>query len=154
MILIVCSNCMHAIRVTGEDDETNFLVGEKSEFWPDKFTCYHCFCTCSGVLETEATPEVLRALDIVELNPQEAYAAIQGLGLPKEKECRFEMIARLFKEHPVKAVRGQDITGTSRCAIYDMELNDGTRVYFAASTHGAIVYRVVLPHSYTEAARG
>jgi hypothetical protein len=90
----------------------------------------------------------------VYLTPQEAFVAFAGGGLPEESECSAARVAQLLKGARVKDVTTRHIQGTSRCALDSIELEDGTKLYLGASTHGASVYRVQAPHSYTRGAGG
>ena len=148
MILIVCVKCCCALRVSGDSDEVHALVGQTSSFWPDKFRCYQCDGEAMGVLELAFQHRV--PITIVEVSAQEAFAAIHGLGLPMEQQCKKEDLELLLREQPVKRVVGKDIVGSTRCMLDYFELWDGSKVYFGSAAEGAIIYKITRPHSYVK----
>ena len=154
MILIVCENCSLCMRVMGPAEEIVYLVGEKSEYWPDKYPCPTCEKMCKGVPELLSDPRALSVMNLVEVNPQEAFAALNGLGLPKETNCTAEVVGALLLEQPIRRIKAANVWGANRCIIDHFELWDGTRVYLGAGGEGAVVYRIVRPQSYVEKADG
>jgi hypothetical protein len=154
MILIVCEECELCLRVMGDPKEISFLLGPESDLWPDKFVCPKCEKSMRGFLELEADPRVLNFVDLVDLNPQEAFAAMNGMGLPSEGQCSQETVSTLLREHPIRRIKAVDIPNTNRCRLDSLELWDGTQVYLAAGAEGAVVYRIVRPTSYVEKVDG
>ena len=146
MILIVCTHCKHALRVVGEPEELYPLLGPSSSFWPDKFACYHCEKQATGFLESELT--ISTAIEVKEVDGQEAFAAIHGLGLKEERDVDRLIVDALLREHPVRRVGGADIPGGMRVRIDYLELWDGTRLHFGSSNDGAVIYRITRPTSY------
>ncbi len=146
MILILCAKCRCALRVTGDLEEMHMLVGPGSSFWPDKFTCYRCEGVAQGFLEAEI--DLKAAIDVKEVSPQEAYAAIHGLGILEERELSTAIVRELMTTHPVRRVVCKDVLGAQRVAVDHIELWDGTRLHFGSSNEGAVIYRVTAPHSY------
>lgn len=143
MIAIICLPCRVGFRVKGDPLEINPLLGPTSELWPEGFTCPHCAKSAHGYLELELSESVYSMLKIRDLTPVEAYAALTaGVGLPEDRDCRKEIIEAVVKEIPIRRVGGQDVPGTNRFNIDYLELWDGTRLYFGASGHGAIIYRI------------
>lgn len=143
MIIIVCLPCRVGFRVKGEPIEVGTLLGPSSSLWPDGFTCPHCMKPAQGYLELDLSEAVYGLLKIRDLTPVEAYATLTaGVGLPEDRDCRKEVIEQLVLEVPIRRVAGKDVPGTNRFNIDYMELWDGTRLYFGASGHGAIIYRV------------
>lgn len=139
MITIVCSACGTAIRTSGEYDEVDVLLGEKSEWYPDKYPC-PC-CPAKAAMVDAIEPAALKSLDLYEMTAQEAYGAFNGLGLPTERECGPLAVAEAFKS-PVKKINCELIKGTNRSVMRSIELEDGTRVYFGSSSYGATIYRI------------
>jgi hypothetical protein len=150
MVVIACSTCRLGIRVLGEENEVSFLVGPRSDRWPN-FTCVRCGEKAEGILERALSAAAMQVLEIVDLSPQEAFAAVEGMGLPAEQQCGLSMVRELLKETPVRRVHGHDVPGTQRCAVDSLELWDGTKIYLGASPEGAVVYRISPPHSYVAA---
>lgn len=148
MILILCPRCKCALRVTGDLSEMNSLVGPNSEFWPDKFTCFRCEKPAQGFLEAEVS--IKTAIEIKEVSPQEAYAAIHGLGLMTERDIDQLVVETLLREHPVRRISAKDIPGGGRVMVDHIELWDGTRLHFGSSNDGAVIYRITRPHSYAD----
>lgn len=150
MILILCLPCAFAMRVNGDPEEILPLVGPRSEYWPNKFTCPRCEKPAEGQLEAHVGGPALSRMEVVDLTAQEAIAAMHGLGLPVERACTIEEVQELLSEKKFKVARGTNIRGTTRCILDHLVLEDGTRIYLGASAEGATVYRITRPHSYVE----
>jgi hypothetical protein len=154
VIFIACTTCGFTLQVEGsikdENRELDSLVGESSSFWPDNYTCADCGGQAVGLKPGGFTDRATTRLRIVEVTVQEAFAALQGLGLPKERSCRFDDVLELIKQYGVKAVIGQDIRGTDRCVIDYFILGDGSKMYVGSSAGGATIYRITRPHFYVE----
>lgn len=155
MILIVCLPCAYAIRVMPSNvsdarsvQELEQLVGTRSEYWPNKYSCPRCDKPARGLLEQDADPRVLRAMHVQEATPQEAFAAMNGLGFPDEQKCSLEAVQALLLETPVRKVIGKNVTGAERTIVDALELWDGTKVHFGAGAEGAVIYRITRPTSY------
>lgn len=143
MIILVCLPCSSGFRVKGPVEEIDTLIGPSSDLWPDGFTCPHCTKSMQGYLEAEVAEAVYKALQIRDLSPVEAFSTFcGGVGLPEDRDCRKEVIEGLLREHPIRRIAGQEVPNTGRYHVDFLELWDGTRLYFGASGHGAIIYRV------------
>jgi hypothetical protein len=159
MIIVTCLPCELAIRVMptniGQSStmrELEELVGQKSDFWPDKFPCPACGKHATGMREREADARVLALMTLRDVTPQEAFAAFNGLGFPDEQKCSLGEVEALLREQPVKKIIGSNVTGAQRTIIDSLELWDGTKVHFAAAAEGAVIYRITRPISYTRQA--
>jgi len=139
VINIVCKSCGTAIRTSGEYDEVDSLLGEKSAWYPDQYPCPTCGGKSEMVLAIDNT--AFRSLDLHDLTPEEAFAAFNGLGLPEERECGPMAVKEAFK-CPVREVKCDLIRGTNRTVLRSIEFEDGTRMYFGASSYGCTVYRI------------
>lgn len=140
MIVVACLPCARGFRVKGP--ETAPLLGPESDLWPDGFTCPACGKGARGYLENEISEAMYRLLEMRDLTPVEGFSTlVAGVGLPEDRECKKDIIETLLKDYAIKVV-GQDVPNTSRFNIDFMELQDGTRLYFGSSGHGAIIYRV------------
>lgn len=132
----------------GDMEEITTLVGERSEFWPDKHKCFNCDCSVIYCLTMEVSPVALAAMDVHDLTPQETYAALNGFGLPEERTCCPEVILPLFQAVGV-SVKGSRInTGTYR--VEELTFPDGTTLFLAPAAVGAVIYRVRKKSSYAE----
>jgi hypothetical protein len=154
MILIICTKCIFALRVMparlGQVEsvqELETLVGTKSEFWPNKYLCTQCGARAEGALEDQVVQWI--HLDIHDVTPHEAFAAMHGMGLPEEQQCSIERLNTLLREVPIRHVHGKDIRGANYSLVETIELWDGTRVHFGSGADGAVVYRITPPISYT-----
>jgi hypothetical protein len=154
MILIICQPCALCIRIMGDPEEISHLIGEKSDFWPDKYVCPRCEKSCEGIAEIDVDPSAYLAVELVDVNAQEAFAAMHGMGLPHEGDCRKLVLEGLLKEQPVRKLHGRNIPHTNRCSVDCLELWDGSKLYFAAGAEGAVVYRITRPTSYVEKVDG
>jgi len=153
MILVVCTKCKCGLRISPGDQqgaipEGEALFGKHSEFFPDKYPCLRCNEHMSFVPAAE--PQALSALDLYDVNPQEAMAAMHGLGLPTERDCSAAAVAVLLSGGLITSVRTKQIRNSHRCVLEYIELACGTKVYVGSSAYGATVYRVVHPSSYVE----
>ena len=148
MIAVVCTACNHAVHVIGEVSEVDMLVGQRSDFWPDKYKCWDCGTNMEGFLTPEISAAVLNKLFIYELTAHEAFAAFMGLGLPQERVVEADTVLELFEKVGLK-VKGKSYRGEQRYFIDAIEFPNGMKLHLAASPHGAAVYRITKPHSYT-----
>lgn len=150
MICIVCNGgCGHALRVNGEVQDVDLLVGKRSDFWPNKYTCFHCDAPATGFLTPEVSPEVLAMLVVVDVTAEEAFAALNGMGVPDERTCCAEVVIPYFEEQGLK-VKGRQPRGVSRFILEEIEFPDGTKMFLAPSPQGATIYRITKKHSYVE----
>ena len=81
-MLVPCLSCYAAVRLIDEPNQINTLVGKNSEYWPNKYTCLVCEAPCEAIAESEAEPDALQRMKVRDLNAQEYYAALNGLGTP------------------------------------------------------------------------
>lgn len=153
MILITCAT-PHVFRVVGDPQEVCQLIGEQSEFWPDKYTCPRCQEEAKAIREDDIDPDSLAGIDIQAIEAQEMFRAQNGLGLPDEQVCDRVTVEELLRATPIRKVAGHDIQGARRFCLEWFELADGTKMYFGASTHGAIVYRITRPISHVKEVLG
>lgn len=150
-MLVPCMNCYTCVRVIDDPVQTALLVGQQSEFWPDKYTCIACGKPCEGLLENEAENNALERMKVRDLTAPELFAALHGLGTPDEMQCDGATVRELLTR-PIKGVQGRTPPGTARFILESLELEDGTKLYFGASPSGACVYRITRPVSYTQKA--
>jgi len=146
VIYFVCTKCKVGLRVSpGDPLEAELLEDDTLDCW-----------RCNGPVEkvVSVDPAAVSQMDIVDVTPQEAYCALMGVGLPKERECSAEAVRKLLVEHKVVKVDARQIKNSHRCVVNYLELDDGTKVYFSASANGATVYRIAPKHSYVEANDG
>ena len=155
MILVLCKACCLAVRVIPTDvtkatsaREVTDCVGERSDFWPDRFKCPRCDAPARGFLENAVDPAVLSLMEVKDLTAMEAFAAFWGMGLPEHRQCSFEDLELLLREKPVRRLHGHSVSGSEAHVLESIELWDGTRVFLGASPEGAVVYRVRPPFSY------
>lgn len=148
-MIIACTSCSSAIRVQAEEHSAQVLVGNKSDFWPDKYPCYRCGAHVAALMDPEISAEALVALDIVDLTPDETFSALMGLGVPEEQTCCAEVVVPLFEKYGL-SVKGRQVRNAMRYCLEYIEFPDGTRLHLAASPQGATAYRVVKPHSYVK----
>lgn len=148
MIVVRCTVCPLLIRVMGNVDEVQSLIGAHSEYWPNRYNCPVCGAPAVGHLELNLIQAELEQLRIKDLTAQEAFAAFNGLGLPTEQHCTKEIVEELLRERPVRRLVATNIEGSRRCYVHHLELWDGTKLYFGAGADGAVIYRISPPHSY------
>jgi len=146
LIHIVCMNCSFGLRVSpGQDGERDGIIGPHDEWFPDRYPC----CRCGGLMTIAAAvdKDTFPQLELVDVSPPEALAALHGLGLPHERECSPTAVQKVMTGAHVKRVT---IRNSHRSILEYIELENGTRLYLAASAFGATVYRISPRGSYVE----
>jgi len=155
MILFVCESlqCHTITRVMSRSvDEMQALVGEGSEWWPKGYKCPNCNGPAGAVYEIEVSPVQLKDFNIRELDAEDYFRFLMGVGLPEESDCSVEVLQQIFSKSKVKSIAGHRISGTKRFCVEWLEMEDGARLYFGASSHGATIYRISNRPNYTEKA--
>lgn len=150
MITIACPKCLHALRVVGDIGEVDGLVGACSSFHPDKYACFQCGAKAECVLSAEVSTLADRVLTVHELTPQEAFAALCGMGIPEEMTCCSEVVEAMFEKQGIK-VKGRQLPSTQRYVIDALVFPDGSTMHLGASVVGALAYRITKRHSYVRA---
>lgn len=150
MITLACLKCRLALRLAGETLEMDYLVGMRSEWYPDRYPCPTSGCGSTMTLTDTISSLDLELLNIHDLSPQETFQALHGMGLPKERQCNAELVLQSLIGRTVQSVDIQDLRGANRSVVHSLTLDDGTRVYLGASPHGAVVYRVAPPRSHVQ----
>ncbi len=140
MIYVLCRSCKSCLRVSpGQPGELEAMMsGLQAKCWD---------CEQPLIIHNEVPVEDIHVIDV---NPQEAYAAVNGLGLPTEKDCTAAAVTQLLTERRVTRVSATQIRDSHRCIIEYLELEDGSKVYLGSSAYGATVFRVSNPISYVE----
>ena len=87
---------------------------------------------------------------IIDLSPHEAHLAMEGMGIPAERECAAEIVRKLFQEQRVRDVVVRPVSNTGKSVLDAVHFDDGTALFLCASSHGAQVYRIRKPHSYVK----
>jgi len=151
LITIVCLTCRVGLRTCGDEAEVSTLLGPESECYPDQYPCPTDGCVGRAQYLESIDPAALARLEIHEVTPQEAFAALNGLGFPPERDCG-ETAVRLALTHQVTEAGVRQIRGTNRSVLDWLQLDDGTRLYLASSSEGAVVYRLARRFSYVEPA--
>jgi hypothetical protein len=147
MITLACLECRLALRTSSEShDEVNFLIGMYSEWYPDRYPCPRFGCNGKMTLTDTIASSELALLEMHDVTPQEAFQALQGMGLPAEKECHPDDV-RAFFAQPIKAVEVSPLPGTTRSVVRSFIAADGTRLFIGSSPFGAVVYRIAPPRS-------
>lgn len=149
MITIVCASCAHALRVTGDAAEVETLVGTQSEYWPNKYRCFKCSKMAEGFLSPEISALAEKNLTMHNVTPQQAFAALNGMGLPSEATCCKEVIEPMFEACGIK-VKGHQLPSTTRYVLHELTFPDGRTLYIGSSVAGPMVYRITEKHSYVE----
>lgn len=149
MMLIVCLECSSALHVAGDFNEIHILLGERSEWYPDRYPCWTDGCGGLARFVERLDSDAFNQLTVHNLTTQEAFLALNGMGFPKERDCGETAVKQAFASSPVRGVGARHIHGTNRCVVDHIELENGTKIFFGAAPEGAIVYRLSRPHSYT-----
>lgn len=153
MMLVICSSmmCRTVTRIMASSpSELTYLVGERSEWWPKKYVCPACDGQASGVYEGSIDPNEFKDFNVGELEAQDYFRFMMGVGLPEEQDCRLEVLQDIFHRGKVNKIAGKVIPGSKRFHLEWLEMEDGTTLYFGASTYGATVYRITKRPDYTK----
>lgn len=148
MFFIACTytECDFVAAITpSADEEVDYLIGPKSDWYPDRYPCPKCGERCAYCARLEGKDR-----PTVTLTVREAFIAFSGAGLPDEQECSATRVEKLLYEHPISKVYTRHISGTNRCTLDRLELNDGTVLHLGSSSHGACVYRISGPPQFTK----
>lgn len=92
----------------------------------------------------------LAELTVHDVSPQEAFAALHGLGLPSERECSPAAVREVMVGATIRSVGTRTIQNSHRAALEYIELENGTRIYVASGSGGAVIYRISQPESYVQ----
>jgi len=144
---ILCNDCHRGIRVMGNSEDVEGMFGERS-YWHGKYKCYAC--ESMNVVAGPAGPEVHEKWTIITLDPHETHLAMEGMGIPEERECAAEIVIDQFLKFRITTVLARPISNTGRSVIDAFVFEDGTKMFLTASSHGAQVYRIRKPHSYVK----
>ena len=133
--------------LSGDPEE---IMGLFRDWMPDNFPCCNANCNNKKAELVESIdPGVMNMWTIFQVTAHEAFSAMQGLGLPEERDCGPTAVKAAF-EKPVKDLAVRLVKGTNRSVIDHIEFDDGTRLYLGASAYGAIVYRIAPKRSFVE----
>lgn len=150
MIYIVCATCKAGLRIgPGAPNESKVLFGDGSDYYPDKYPCFRCEKPEAKFVPAMSS-EALSQLELFDVTPMEAFAAMNGLGIPGEQDCSAAAVAKVMAGSTVKQVNVRQIRNSHRCLIDGIVLDNGVTLFMGSSALGATVYRVSLPHSYAE----
>jgi len=147
VIYLLCHDCKKGLRISpGEPGEAgNLFAG----FVNEEGIC-RCFICQKPIARfyTAGVPDALGQYDTYDVTPQEAFAALNGLGLPLERDCSATAVSCLFEQKRVEKVRTRPIRNSHRCILEWVQFEDGTRAYFGSSALGATIYRISPRHLY------
>lgn len=151
MMLLICSStaCGLVIRVVGDQQQVSAMLGPSSDFYPDRYKCA-CGAPAGLAFEEDINPQSIAGHPLRTLEAEEAFRVQYGLGLPEEQNCSRRNVEEALRRSPIKRVGGHEVAGSSSFILEFFELQDCTRLYFSASTHGAAVYRIVPPGGYAK----
>lgn len=147
MIFISCTStsCEFVARIqTPDETEADQLIGPSCDWYPDRYPCPVCDERCAISTKNMSTARVR------DLTVHEAFVAFNKVGLPGEHECGATVVEKLLREQRIVDVSVRHISGTNRCTLDRLTLDNGVALYLASSVHGACVYRITKPESYVE----
>ncbi len=151
MVYLVCQECRTGLHISpGEPGELESLFEvDPRGLGMKAYPCFRC-----ELEQAALTMEFPEGMVLFDVNPSEAFAAINGLGVPGEQECNGTAVADVLLERRVKHVTTRMIRNSHRCILDNIEFDDGTKMYFGASAGGATVYRIAPKHSYVKEVEG
>jgi len=147
MIYFVCNHCRLALRTVGDQQEILSLLGAGTEWFPNKYPCPSN--GCSGMMQLAEAIEstTLALLELHDLAPIECYQAFYGLGLPEERECGPDALAKVVKGRSIAQLHTEGVHNDRRTVLRWIALDDGTKIYLGSSPQGAMIYRIAPPRS-------
>lgn len=141
-----CDQCLTVVRVHGPPEDVRRLILDHS-LWKDGRPCVHSSCDAklyeltaeeSEVAVNATTPGVIRVLN---LTAQEFFSAMCGYGLPDELGTSPEVVKALLLSSKIMDVSvGESPSG--RTVVYRLDLENGTSLHLASSSHGPSVFKV------------
>lgn len=144
---IYCQACDRIGSIVGEMAQTRNVVGEDSKYYPDHYRCGSCQAPGAHAVELTNTPTNGYFLSVEE------FLAVQyNLGVPSEHLATVPILTELLTNAQIAKISAEPIANTNQCVLNSITLVDGTVLYLSASSHGATVYRIKKPFSYTEKA--
>lgn len=142
MITLTCLHCHLALRTTGELQELDYLIGPRSEWFPNRYPCPRSGCNSQMIFSEALDSKILAALEIHDLSPQEVFQALNGMGLPNEKKCDLATVLEALNGQKIVGIDASEIRNAGRTVVRSITLEDGKRIYFGSAPQGAIIYRV------------
>jgi hypothetical protein len=140
---IACPCLQFAIHVVGDPEEIQSLLGDESPHAEARCPLCRKALSRAPHLDSELAPLVQDVLR--DLSPVEAHLVLEGMGFPDERDCVAEIVKALLVNQRVRSVAGHTLRGTARTAIDSITMEDGTTLFFGASS---IVYRVRKPNPF------
>jgi hypothetical protein len=137
-----CASCTFGANVAGSRDDLQAVRQTVPEG--------QCPVCGQSTLQTGDRPLVG---DAYELEVPELYAAINGLGLPHERQCTLENVVQALAGRTVNHIEASEVDNnlrSCRLVVRYLQLDDGTRLYFGAGLGGAVLYRIRRKHALTE----
>ncbi len=157
MMLVVCSSiaCKTVTRIyAGSVNELTNLVGERCEWWANKYKCPSCERQATAVYEGQVDPNEFQGFSVRSLEAADFFRFMMGVGLPEEMNCDPNTLADVFRSGKVTQIKGHAIRGSSHFCVEWLEMEDGTRLYFGSSSHGAAIFRITKKSNFAERETG
>lgn len=135
---VLCSECPFGIQVDGDLHEATKLVGSTSPH--GEAPCP----SCGGKLVRGSRVDAAVRQDrhIRRLTPMEAHLLFEGMGFPEERDCVREVLVDELINKAIRKVVAHTLQGTTRTVLEQLELEDGTTIFFSGSPWGALAYRI------------
>lgn len=141
MNFLVCP-CGTSLRITGDVEELRNLLGEDCEWYPNKYPCPMDGCQHKMTITSVVESKSLQQLTVYDVTVAEAYAAVQGAGLPEERDCGAERVQQLLLQHRVVSADVRQMKGANRSVLLWVQLENGVKLFLGSGPTGAVVYRV------------
>ena len=123
-----CVNCATLFEVTGEFGPLEDDLSER------KVTCPVCVEPC--VIRTN-----FHSGDGHKLTAKQFWTASNGFGLPDEIVVGVDSVKAMLLSNKIISVDLRE-TETERAEVRNIELSNGVTLHFAASSGGAIIFKV------------
>lgn len=130
--LFICTECQQSVIVKVRKED--LMPGGRLERPPECPMCH------KGQMIHTSKPGPLDPKD-TEITTDEFMFFLAGLALPGEVVTQKEPVVAMLLAHRVVKVDATSVN--DRCVVESILLDNGVRLYFAASGMGAVVWRAV-----------
>lgn len=132
MTVFYCKACCKAYMVSGDPGAVIRLVVQNS------YPCITPLCRGRLIKGWSDDSSVIKPT-VVPL--EDFYRAINGMGSSEER-ATLNAVSKLFTTSKIVDIVGRDVGDPVRVILEEIIFEDGTRMHFANSSHGACVYRI------------
>lgn len=128
-----CSKCNRSLFIKANDPNNRLLKST--------MRCPN-YVRCDGRILNKSWANALEIRNFRWTTALELYQASAGIGFVSERDCSPDTLRRLLHGHTIMATEIQDTGDPQKSIMMSLTLDTGKVLHLAASTKGAIVYKV------------